>query len=183
MASEAAFRSVHNTRRCSSPDIASAPTGHCPPFTWKYTRVLSCRRMNRSAQSLTDQHQRPFGQDSLAEWSKALAPGASPQGRGFEPHSCHFSFTRHSNVRKNTPAAGFVDTWGPSTTPPGSGLHEAGLSSPLGVRESCSTYDFISLSPQYTDSLSWASVEVSTIRPTTRWIIHLARIELATFSV
>ena len=27
--------------------------------------------------------------DSLAEWSKALAQGASPQGRGFEPHSCH----------------------------------------------------------------------------------------------
>ena len=27
-------------------------------------------------------------QDSLAEWSKALASGASPQGRGFEPHSC-----------------------------------------------------------------------------------------------
>ena len=30
-------------------------------------------------------------QDSLAEWSKALASGASPQGRGFEPHSCHFA--------------------------------------------------------------------------------------------
>ena len=30
-------------------------------------------------------------QDSLAEWSKALASGASPQGRGFEPHSCHSS--------------------------------------------------------------------------------------------
>ena len=29
-------------------------------------------------------------QDSLAEWSKALASGASPQGREFEPHSCHF---------------------------------------------------------------------------------------------
>ena len=29
-------------------------------------------------------------QDSLAEWSKALAQGASPQGRGFEPHSCHW---------------------------------------------------------------------------------------------
>ena len=27
--------------------------------------------------------------DSLAEWSKALASGASPKGRGFEPHSCH----------------------------------------------------------------------------------------------
>ena len=31
----------------------------------------------------------PMLQDSLAEWSKALAQGASPQGRGFEPHSCH----------------------------------------------------------------------------------------------
>ena len=30
--------------------------------------------------------------DSLAAWSKALASGASPQGRGFEPHSCHFFF-------------------------------------------------------------------------------------------
>ena len=30
-------------------------------------------------------------QDSLTEWSKALAPGASPQGRGFKPHSCHCS--------------------------------------------------------------------------------------------
>jgi hypothetical protein len=29
--------------------------------------------------------------DSLAEWSKALASGASPQGRGFEPHSCHLA--------------------------------------------------------------------------------------------
>jgi hypothetical protein len=30
------------------------------------------------------------GQNSLAEWSKALAQCASPQGRGFEPHSCHW---------------------------------------------------------------------------------------------
>ena len=34
-------------------------------------------------------YRRSSGKDSLAEWSKALAPGASPQGRGFEPHSCH----------------------------------------------------------------------------------------------
>ena len=27
--------------------------------------------------------------DSLAERSKAVAQGAIPQGRGFEPHSCH----------------------------------------------------------------------------------------------
>ena len=26
----------------------------------------------------------------MAEWSKALASGASPKGRGFEPHCCHF---------------------------------------------------------------------------------------------
>ena len=32
--------------------------------------------------------------DSLAEWSKALASGASPQGRGLEPHSCQCSSTK-----------------------------------------------------------------------------------------
>jgi hypothetical protein len=30
--------------------------------------------------------------DSVAEWSKALASGASPKGRGFEPHRCHLNF-------------------------------------------------------------------------------------------
>ena len=34
----------------------------------------------------------PVCYDSLAEWSKVLASGASPKGRGFEPHSCHFIF-------------------------------------------------------------------------------------------
>ena len=28
--------------------------------------------------------------DALAERSKAVAQGAIPKGRGFEPHSCHF---------------------------------------------------------------------------------------------
>ena len=32
-------------------------------------------------------------QDSLAERSKALAYGASPKGRGFEPHSCHVCYS------------------------------------------------------------------------------------------
>ena len=31
--------------------------------------------------------------DSLAERSKALAQGASPKGRGFEPHSCHLALS------------------------------------------------------------------------------------------
>ena len=30
---------------------------------------------------------------SLAEWSKALRLGRSPQGRGFEPHCCYVSLT------------------------------------------------------------------------------------------
>ena len=28
------------------------------------------------------------GDDSVAEWSKALRLGRSPQGRGFKPHRC-----------------------------------------------------------------------------------------------
>ena len=41
-------------------------------------------------------------QDSLAEWSKALASGASPQGRGFEPHSCHFQLRLRFLARPGT---------------------------------------------------------------------------------
>ena len=33
--------------------------------------------------------------ESLAERSKAVAQGAIPKGRGFEPHSCHFSCMRN----------------------------------------------------------------------------------------
>ena len=41
-------------------------------------------------------------QDSLAEWSKALAPGASPQGRGLEPHSCQSCAWRVMSVRRSS---------------------------------------------------------------------------------
>ena len=37
----------------------------------------------------------------MAEWSKALASGASPQGRGFEPHSCHFVGRRQAQANSN----------------------------------------------------------------------------------
>ena len=43
-------------------------------------------------------------QDGLAEWSKALASGASPQGRGFEPHSRHM---KYEYLYENTYAANF----------------------------------------------------------------------------
>jgi hypothetical protein len=44
-------------------------------------------------------------QDSLAEWSSALASGASPQGRGFEPHSCQITrfFRMKLRERGNMP--------------------------------------------------------------------------------
>ena len=32
---------------------------------------------------------KPSDQGNVAEWSKALALGASPKGRGFEPHRYH----------------------------------------------------------------------------------------------
>ena len=62
--------------------------------------------------------------DSLAEWSKALAPGASPQGRGFEPHSCHFllSFFFHSlrfSVPEHAAAAFSLIRHTPSPPSPG----------------------------------------------------------------
>ena len=33
----------------------------------------------------------------MAEWSKALRLGRSPQGRGFKPHRCHFAELLTSN--------------------------------------------------------------------------------------
>ena len=37
---------------------------------------------------------------SLAEWSKALVLGTSPQGRGFESHSCQTIFSSTKQRRK-----------------------------------------------------------------------------------
>ena len=41
--------------------------------------------------------------DSLAERSKAVAQGAIPKGRGFEPHSCHFLPSGPSKIRSHRP--------------------------------------------------------------------------------
>ena len=59
--------------------------------------VAECEQQGRqSAARLTQRQRNSFHghtlchveQDNLAEWSKALASGASPQGRGFERSSC-----------------------------------------------------------------------------------------------
>jgi hypothetical protein len=42
-------------------------------------------------------------QDGLAEWSKALASGASPQGRGFEPHSRHMNTCMKKHAQPISP--------------------------------------------------------------------------------
>ena len=48
-----------------------------------------CSKRLRAASAPNAATHPPHEHDSLAEWSKALASGASPKGRGFEPHSCH----------------------------------------------------------------------------------------------
>ena len=73
------------------------------------------------------------GQDSLAEWSKALAQGASPQGRGFEPHSCHFT------------RLGFLCGWrisGPVRDP--DRAHGVVVSHPLSMREALGSIPSVS---------------------------------------
>ena len=52
-------------------------------------------------------------QDNLAEQSKAVAKGAIPQGRGFEPHSCHLA-TVNNHTRKIKQYTWPGSNWRPS---------------------------------------------------------------------
>ena len=58
----------------------------CCARNWRHccTPTLACSQLY-----FLEWHRARSRHDSLAEWSKALASGASPQGRGLEPHSCH----------------------------------------------------------------------------------------------
>ena len=51
--------------------------------------------------------------DALAEWSKAVAQGASPKGRGFKPHKCHFASHITDLVKAGTTKFEFMlcKTW------------------------------------------------------------------------
>ena len=53
---------------------------------------VALRRKAKSTQQLCRRPPPPA--DSLAEWFKALASGASPSGRGLEPRSCHLRLHR-----------------------------------------------------------------------------------------
>ena len=58
----------------------------------------------RAARAATWAAHHPLSHDSLAEWSKALASGASPKGRGFEPHRCQKQqlFNNNGKPKSNT---------------------------------------------------------------------------------
>ena len=78
------------TTTFSSPTIAT---------TWKYCIVYRHAFVA------------PKHWDGLAEWSKALASGASPKGRGFEPHSRHFkSLESSTQTRPSTAHADMNQT-------------------------------------------------------------------------
>ena len=55
-------------------------------------------------------------QDSLAERSKAVAQGAIPKGRGFEPHSCQFSFILQQNHDTFSARTSLPIQWGHDST-------------------------------------------------------------------
>ena len=76
--------------------------------------------------------------DSLAEWSKALAQGASPQGRGFEPHSCHLPCAlAQSAIAKLL----FNDAWAEYTNR----AHGVVVSHPLSMREALGSIPSVSI--------------------------------------
>ena len=52
----------------------------------------------------------PEWRDSLAEWSKAVAQGAIPKGRGLEPHSWHFRFVRNCTYERGDKSALLIET-------------------------------------------------------------------------
>ena len=86
--------------------VLHAKAANCIQYLSHKFLHLSTNRMHREAERREDGEGRrgrgernlitcsqtviTINNDSLDEWSKALAQGASPQGRGFEPHSCHF---------------------------------------------------------------------------------------------
>ena len=61
-------------------------------FDWLVYSLGRADGRRRSANQHTT-----LGRDTLAERSKAVAQGAIPKGRGFEPHRCHFSNARISS--------------------------------------------------------------------------------------
>ena len=64
---------------------------------WNASRSRALARISAKA-AATSAH--PGFHDSLAERSKAVAQGAIPKGRGFEPHRCHFTLPGFNAPRK-----------------------------------------------------------------------------------
>ena len=72
-----------------------------PIVSWRAWRTLQsqrqghlphprCMRLRACNRDLRREAGHSIDRDTLAERSKAVAQGAIPKGRGFEPHRCHF---------------------------------------------------------------------------------------------
>ena len=78
------YRHTPRAATCSWETPRPPPSWETPSAIWASQSCAGACRQGTDPICLL-----PNNQDSLAEWSKALASGASPQGRGFGPHSCH----------------------------------------------------------------------------------------------
>ena len=79
------YRHTPRAATCSWETPRPPPSWETPSAIWASQSCAGACRQGTDPLCLL-----PNNQDSLAEWSKALASGASPQGRGLEPHSCQF---------------------------------------------------------------------------------------------
>ena len=86
-------------------DLSAAIRIFAPRFA-RASKFL--RDAARDLRNSTPSRSFSYGQDRLAEWPKALAAGASPQGRGLERHPCQLSPpsspNRTANYRAGLPA-------------------------------------------------------------------------------
>ena len=61
--------------------------------------VLGHGRGSANPFAKTNQKQPRHSKDTLAERSKAVAQGAIPKGRGFEPHRRHFDESKLNKIK------------------------------------------------------------------------------------
>ena len=91
-------RCLHSLQGWAIPAAGQSLMGEIVATGLFYSRSLTKGMPHKS--SASSHH----FQDGLAEWSKALASGVSPQGRGFEPHSRHIDNCKASALPA-TPSA------------------------------------------------------------------------------
>ena len=98
------------------------PPAHASTHTFTAPGLQRPRTRGRIAFLLQRTCAQPNRVDILAAWSTALTSGASPQGRGLEPHRCHLekqrarveslpAFKHAANAARRTHTAVFMNVW------------------------------------------------------------------------